>query len=87
MLVLNADRHVAALVRLTTEYHDLPGLRLTSAQAARLCNLSLSDANDVLTVLVTSGVLFRDGRGQYALTLRHRASPEPRHVEAWRAIA
>jgi hypothetical protein len=86
MLVLEADRQIAALVRLTTEYRDLPGLRLTSAQAARLCNLSLRDAKDVLTALVTSGVLCRDSSGQYALAIRHM-TPDPLYVGMWRAIA
>ena len=55
MLALDLDRRVAALARLAAEYRYLPGLRLTTAQAARLCGLSIREVDVVLTALVVSG--------------------------------
>ena len=68
MVALDVDRRLSALARLTAEYHDLPGLRLTAAQAARLCGLSISEAETVLTALMISGYLYCDRSGQYATT-------------------
>ena len=68
MVALDVDRRLSALSRLTAEYHDLPGLRLTTAQAARLCGLSISEAETVLTALMVSGYLYCDRSGQYAAT-------------------
>ena len=66
MLALDLDRRVAALARLAAEYRYLPGLRLTTAQAARLCGLSIREVDVVLTALVVSGHLYCDNSGQYA---------------------
>lgn len=66
MLALDLDRRVAALARLAAEYRYLPGLRLTTAQAARLCGLSIREVDVVLTALVVSGHLRCDTSGQYA---------------------
>ena len=66
MVALDVDRRLSALARLTGEYHDLPGLRLTTAQAARLCGLSICEAETVLTALMISGYLYCDRSGQYA---------------------
>jgi hypothetical protein len=67
MLALDLDRRVAALARLAAEYRYLPGLRLTTAQAARLCGLSIREVDVVLTALVVSGHLYCDSSGQYAV--------------------
>lgn len=64
---VNPVRYLAALTRLIGEYRDLPGLRLTTPQAARLCGLSTSEADAVLAQLVRSGDLRRDRSGQYRL--------------------
>ena len=71
MVALDVDRRLSALARLTAEYHDLPGLRLTPAQAARLCGLSISEAETVLTALMISGYLYCDRSGQYAATFSY----------------
>jgi Fic family protein len=42
------------------EYHEMPGMRLTSAQVRRLWNLSADQCSRVLDYLVKSGVLIRD---------------------------
>jgi len=66
MAGFNLDRCFTAVTRLTAEYRDLPGLRLTTAQAARLCGLSIHEADVVLTALTASGYLSCDRSGQYA---------------------
>jgi len=48
--------------RIRAEYNEMPGLRLTLAQAARLFNLERQNCEDVLTALVTSGTLWTNGR-------------------------
>ena len=65
MIALDLDRRLGALARLTAEYRDLPGLRLTMAQAGRLCGLSLGEADTVLTALVASGYLCCERSGRY----------------------
>lgn len=66
MIALNLDRRLGALTRLTAEYRDLPGLRLTTHQAARLCGLSICETDTVLLALVAGGYLYCDRSGQYA---------------------
>jgi hypothetical protein len=65
MIALDLDRRLGAMARLTAEYRDLPGLRLTTAQAARLCELSVRETGMVLTTLVASGYLCCDRSGRY----------------------
>lgn len=67
MAAFNLDRCFTAVARLTAEYRDLPGLRLTTSQVARLCGLPIHEADVVLTALVASGYLSCDRSGQYAV--------------------
>jgi hypothetical protein len=67
MVAQDLDRRVAALARLAAEYRYFPGLRLTTAQAARLCGLSIREVDVVLTALVVSGHLCCDNSGQYTV--------------------
>jgi len=76
MLALDLDRRVAALARLAAEYRYLPGLRLTTAQAARLCGLSIREVDIVLTALVVSGHLCCDSSGQYAVARTNIREPD-----------
>jgi hypothetical protein len=48
--------------RVRGEYREMPGLRLTVAQAARLFNLEPKQCACVLDTLVTDGALRTDGR-------------------------
>lgn len=48
--------------RIRAEYREMPGMRLTAAQAARLFNLDLVSCARVLDALVTDGVLWTNGR-------------------------
>jgi Fic family protein len=50
--------------RVRAEYLEMPGLRLTSAQAARLLGLSVADCSKVLSELVSDGFLYHT-KGQY----------------------
>ncbi|MGH9258016.1 MAG: hypothetical protein ACRD3C_25935 [Vicinamibacterales bacterium] len=55
-----ADRAIGARIR--AEYHEMPGLRLTVSQAARLFNLEMTYCARVLDELVKSGELWTNGR-------------------------
>ena len=48
--------------RIRAEYQEMPGLRLTLSQAARLFNLELTHCARVLDALVTDGALWTNGR-------------------------
>ena len=57
---LDPDRALHARIR--GEYHEMPGLRLTAAEAARLFNLDPALCAQVLNALVTDGTLWTNGR-------------------------
>jgi hypothetical protein len=44
-------------VRLTAEFREMPGLRLTTQQTARLIGVDIETASSVLKTLVDRGVL------------------------------
>lgn len=48
--------------RIRSEFCEMPGLRLTLPQAARLFGLDKSHCAHALTVLVTDGALWTNGR-------------------------
>ena len=52
----------AQQARVSAEFREMPGLLLTSAQAARLFGLDTARCEDVLRSLVAHGVLATDGR-------------------------
>lgn len=54
------DRAIGARIR--AEYLEMPGLRLTVAQAARLFNLDMSYCERLLEGLVKTGTLWTNGR-------------------------
>jgi hypothetical protein len=56
----HADRALGA--RICAEYHEMPGLRLTVSQAARLFNLELADCARLPDALVKNGSLWTNGR-------------------------
>ena len=58
--VLQADRALCERVR--GEYNEMPGLRLTLAQASRLFSMEMTHCSQVLETLVTQGVLWTNGR-------------------------
>ena len=56
----NADCTLGA--RICAEYHEMPGLRLTVFQAARLFNLEVTQCALLLDALVENGMLWTNGR-------------------------
>ena len=48
--------------RIRGEYREMPGLKLTLAQASRLFNMEPGRCARALDTLVTGGVLWTDGR-------------------------
>jgi hypothetical protein len=59
-LVLDQEHELEARVR--AEFGEMPGLRLTLAQASRLFSLSPVTCERILTSLVRAGYLATDGR-------------------------
>jgi hypothetical protein len=47
------------------EFREMPGMRLTPAQAQRLWHLSPDECSRVLDTLVSAGRIARDERGRY----------------------
>lgn len=60
-----APVHDATLQRLRSEYLEMPGLKVTLPQAARLWGIGLRESEALLTELVDDGFLVRDVRGTY----------------------
>ena len=58
------DPHVA---RVRGEYREMPGLKLTAAQAARFWNLGPEESRRALDTLVEAGILERTRDGHYVL--------------------
>ncbi len=52
----------AVHTRIRAEYLEMPGMRLSLAQAARLFNLEPAHCARVLDALVTDGALWTNGR-------------------------
>jgi hypothetical protein len=53
------------LIRIRGEYTEMPGLRLTRAQARRLWNLDQAACEDILTALVREEFLSETTDGTY----------------------
>jgi len=53
--------------RVRSEYLEMPGLRLTSAQASRLWALDQQTSQWILESLTRTGFLFRNAGGAYVL--------------------
>ena len=60
--------------RIRGEYLEMPGLRLTLAQAQRLCGVDRADCKAVLDGLVDAKFLCRKADGAYA---RSSEGPQP----------
>lgn len=64
--VTHQERGTDSLVaRMRAEYHEMPGLSLTRAQACRLWSLDAATCQKALDHLVSSGVLTTSGQGCY----------------------
>ena len=53
------------LQRVQGEYRDMPGLKLTEAQAQRLLGIDCDTCAVVLTILIERGFLTRTANGLY----------------------
>ena len=53
--------------RIRGEYREMPGLRLTSAQAQRLWNLDREQCDAVFAALIDAGVIRRTPDGSFVL--------------------
>jgi DNA-binding IclR family transcriptional regulator len=69
--VLRLDSLIA---RVRGEYSEMPGLRLTCAQACRLWHMHVSTCEELLKQLVKEGFLCKTDKGAYiaAPTIRRR---------------
>ena len=54
-------------LRIRGEYREMPGLKLTAAQASRFWNLGPDDSRRLLDELVAARVLWRTPDGHYVL--------------------
>jgi len=68
------------LERLRAEFLEMPGLRLTATQAARLCGAEPTMCQAILDALVDAKLLYRGSDGYY--TRLTAESPRPRPAKA-----
>ena len=73
--------HKAMLKRIRAEYLDMPGLRLTLAQAQRLCGVERTLCRMVLDALVDEQFLCVKSDGRYA-RMTDGDLPRPRPAKA-----
>jgi hypothetical protein len=66
------DIEISARIR--AEYREMPGMRLTREQAARLFNLELTQCGRILNRLVLSGTLWTNGREFLAVNVGRRCA-------------
>ncbi|MGE3275458.1 MAG: hypothetical protein AB7O67_10120 [Vicinamibacterales bacterium] len=64
------------VARIRSEFSEMPGMRLTVPQAARLFGLTTVDCRRALAVLVRRRFLVRDASGQFHRPGLVAASPE-----------
>lgn len=67
VLPAETDPDEAFRRRAEAEYREMPGLKLSAAQAARLWHLGLLDSERLLESLVARGLLHRSQDGEYLL--------------------
>jgi len=61
------DGRADDLARIRSEYREMPGLKLTAAQASRFWSLGPDDSRALLDSLVEARVLWRTADGHYVL--------------------
>lgn len=77
----------ALLLRVQGEFLEMPGLRVTEAQARRLWGLDAATCSTLLSALIEAGFLFRtpDGafvRTEHAAPIKARLAPRPGRITA-----
>lgn len=58
----------ALLQRMRAEFREMPGLKLTAAQATRLWHLDPLRSEELLNLLVVDGLLRRSADGAYLVS-------------------
>ncbi|HUK37227.1 MAG TPA: hypothetical protein VLV86_25100 [Vicinamibacterales bacterium] len=71
------------ILRLRSEFLEMPGLQLTAAQAQRLCGVDAALCRRALDMLADSKFLSLKANGQYA---RSTEGPVERHGRSLRAL-
>ena len=66
----NHDSRERLLRRIREEFREMPCMRLTGGQAARLFGLSQTVCGRVLTTLVSEGTLWTGSDGRFAVRAR-----------------
>lgn len=74
-------QHTRIIERIQSEYLEMPGLRLTPAQAQRLCGVDLLVCKAVLDALVDAQFLAVNAHGMYARATEG-AWPRPKAVKS-----
>ena len=69
----------ATLHRIRGEFREMPGLKLTIAQAARLWQLDPASSREFLDALVIDGILRRKRRRRVSVSPRTPSSRAARH--------
>lgn len=67
VMMHTTDSHHDLAVRARAEFREMPGMCLTTAQAARLWQVSPSVAESLLSDLVNAGFLVRRDGSRYQL--------------------
>jgi hypothetical protein len=65
---------LVVIAHIRAEYLEMPGLRLTVSQAARLFNLERAHCAHLLDALVKAGVLWTNGREFLASNVGRRCA-------------
>jgi hypothetical protein len=73
------DDAAAMLRRIRGEFLEMPGLKLTIAQASRLWHLDRASSEQLLDALVLDGVLHRKADGVYLVPSDESSSRRVRH--------
>lgn len=74
--------HTPLVTRIRGEYLEMPGLRLTLAQAQRLCGVERMLCKTVLDALVETKFLCVKPNGTYARAIDGHEVPRPRPARA-----
>lgn len=72
------DDAATVLNRIRSEFREMPGLRVTLAQAARLWHLDLRTSESFLEALVVDGLLRRNPDGAYLMATEPARARLPR---------
>ena len=77
-IVSRLDARNALIRRISAEYLEMPGLRVTASQAQRLFGLDATTCDNVLETLLQSGFLSRTSDGMFTLAPAGDRNARPR---------